>query len=29
MNNWQSQVGDLDPVIDDASGNAWYYEQAW
>ena len=29
MNNRYSQVGDLDPIIDDANGNASYRELAW
>ena len=29
MNSWPSQVGDLDPVVDNTSGFAWYNEVAW
>ena len=29
MNTWPSQVGDLDPVVHDTLGNAYYYETAW
>ena len=29
MNTWPSQVGDIDPVIHNTSGNAWYYKTAW
>ena len=29
MNTWQSQVGDIDPVIHDANGDADYYKTAW
>ena len=29
MNSWPSQVGDLDPVVDNISGVAWYNEIAW
>ena len=29
MNSWPSQVGDLDPVVDNSSGFAWYNEVAW